>query len=61
MVEKDEQCICFFAETRRYKVSLFWGVKMGLYKVSLIFWGRKWVAIRSNNFQIYPEMDGYKV
>ena len=46
----------FFAETRRYKVSLFfWAAKVGLYKVqqvrvykvSLFFGFGKWVFIRS--------------
>ena len=35
----------------------------GGYKVQQVgvFWCGKWVAIRSNNFQIFPKVGGYKV
>ena len=42
----------FSAETRRYKVSLFFGPRKWVFiRSQSFFWCEKWVAIRSNNFK----------
>ena len=44
-----------FAETRRYKVSLFWAAKVGLYKVSLFFSVREMGGYKVQQFSNLPE------
>ena len=54
--KKVNSAYAFFAETRHYKVSLFFrAAKVGLYKVSLFFSAREMGGYKVQQFSNFPE------